>query len=159
MEWAYLGNASHLFSVIVLWQDSEKPWRTLQRIARKSVISLTWPPGYEDRVYRALNGLGILPTLLDGLPTSPRTSFIWRAQKGLQWARVVGSRKYSQLSASGGAAAQISTTTDDLKVLYFWFWNASHNFFTADFPSYRHVAYVIKISWHFPSPQGQGVEG
>lgn len=156
MGGTYLGNASCLSLVVVRWWESEKPWWALQKTARHCVISLAWLPVYGDRIYRGMGWLGeyYVPSWLGSSPP-PELASSGVDQKVLQWARIVGSRKYSQLGTIykwWGAVFQISKITDDLNVLYFWFWNASH-FFTADFPSYERVAYIIKISWHFPSPQ------
>lgn len=156
MEWACLGNASHLFSVIVLWPDREKPRHTLQRLAWQSVISLTWPPGYEDRVYRALNWLGdYYPDSWMGSLPPPALVHLEGPEGpavGQSWA----SRKYSQLSASGQPWPRYLQQQMIWKPFIFGFEIHHIIFFTADFPSYEYVAYVIKISWHFPSPQGQG---
>lgn len=96
-----------------------------ERTARQSIISLAWLPGYGDRVYGGVDWLKeYCPHSWMGSPHPPELASSGVAQKGLQWARIVGSRKYSQLSTIckwWGAVAQIFKTTDDLKVLYFWF--------------------------------------
>lgn len=113
------------FSLALSCDETVKSLGRLQRTTRQSTISLAWLPGSGDRVCGGVDWLGeYYPHSWMGSPHAPERDSSGMAQKGLPWVRIVGSRKYSQLSAIyewWAAVAQISKTTDELKVLYFWF--------------------------------------
>lgn len=69
-------------------------------------------------------GLGNTSHMPGWAPHIPQNGLHLEWTRRAHWARKVGSKKYSELSIVykwWGAVAQISTVTDDLKVLYFWF--------------------------------------
>lgn len=121
----YTLEMSHTFSLSLSCDKHEKPWQTLQRAARPGVTSLARLSACGDRVYGGVDWLGEyrLHSWMGSLHP-PELASSGVEQKGLWWARIVGRREYSQLSTIHkwwGAVVQISKTTDDLKVLYFWF--------------------------------------